>query len=52
VNRSDLDSHDHACVGSSGALLFQDFDNEVTVSAYDPDGAVLTWTMCRLFLWI
>jgi hypothetical protein len=37
VNISDLDSHAHACVGKE-ALIFNDFDREVTVSGYDPSG--------------
>jgi hypothetical protein len=38
VNRSDLDSHADACVVGKEALIFNDFDREVTVSAYDPSG--------------
>jgi hypothetical protein len=38
VNRSDLESHADACVVEKEALLFNDFDREVTVSGYDPSG--------------
>jgi hypothetical protein len=38
VNRSDLDSHTDACVVFKEALIFNDFDREVTVSGYDPSG--------------
>jgi hypothetical protein len=38
VNRSDLDSHADACVVGKEALIFNDFDREVTVIGYDPSG--------------
>jgi hypothetical protein len=38
VNISDLDSHADACVVGKEALIFNDFDREVTVSGYDPIG--------------
>jgi hypothetical protein len=38
VNRSDLDSHTDDCVVGKEALLFNEFDREVTVSGYDPSG--------------
>jgi hypothetical protein len=38
VNRSDLDSHADTCVVGKNALIFNDFDCEVTVSGYDPSG--------------
>jgi hypothetical protein len=38
VNRSDLDSHDDDCVVGKEALIFNDFDRDVTVSGYDPSG--------------
>jgi hypothetical protein len=38
VNRSDLDSHADACVVGKEALIFNDFDREVTVSGCDPSG--------------
>jgi hypothetical protein len=38
VNRSDLESHTDACVVGKEALLFDEFDSEVTVSGYDPSG--------------
>jgi hypothetical protein len=38
VNRSDLDSHADVCVFGKEALIFNDFDREVSVSGYDPSG--------------
>jgi hypothetical protein len=38
LNRSDLDSHADKCVVGKEALLYNDFDREVTVSGYDPSG--------------
>jgi hypothetical protein len=38
INRSDLDSHADACVVVKEALIFNDFDREVTVSGYYPSG--------------
>jgi hypothetical protein len=38
VNMSDLESHADACVVGKEALIFNDFDREVTVSGYDPSG--------------
>jgi hypothetical protein len=38
VNMSDLESHADACVVGKDALIFNDFDREVTVSGYDPSG--------------
>jgi hypothetical protein len=35
---SDLESHADACVVGKEALIFNDFDREVTVSGYDPSG--------------
>jgi hypothetical protein len=44
VNRSDIDSHADASVVGKYALLFNDFDREVTVSRYDPSGETkLLW---------
>jgi hypothetical protein len=38
LTRWDLDSHTDACVVGKEALIFNDFDREVTVSGYDPSG--------------
>jgi hypothetical protein len=38
VNRSDLDSHANFCVCGKEVLVFNDFDMEVTVSGWDPEG--------------
>jgi hypothetical protein len=38
VNRSDLDSSADACLVGKEALIFIDFEREVTVSGYDPSG--------------
>jgi hypothetical protein len=38
VNRLDLDLHSDACVVGKEALIFQDFDREVTVIGYDSNG--------------
>jgi hypothetical protein len=37
-NRSDLDSHADFCVCGKEALIFNDFDREVTVTGWDPEG--------------
>jgi hypothetical protein len=38
VNRSDLDSHEDCCVCGKEVLVFNDFDREVTVTGWDPEG--------------
>jgi hypothetical protein len=38
VNRSDLDSHADCCVCGKEVLVFNAFDREVTVAAWDPEG--------------
>jgi hypothetical protein len=38
VNRSDLDSHADFCVCGKEVLVFNDFDREVTVTGWDPEG--------------
>jgi hypothetical protein len=38
VNRSDLDSHADCCVCGKEVLVFNDFDREVTVTDWDPEG--------------
>jgi hypothetical protein len=38
VNRSDLDSHADCCVCGKEVLVFNDFDREVTVTGWDPEG--------------
>jgi hypothetical protein len=38
VNRSDLDSHADCCVCGKDVLVFNYFDREVTVAAWDPEG--------------
>jgi hypothetical protein len=38
VNRSDLDSHADCCVCGKEVLVFNDFDREVTVIGWDPEG--------------
>jgi hypothetical protein len=38
-NRSDLDSHADCCVCGKEVLIFNDFDREVTVTGWDPEGA-------------
>jgi hypothetical protein len=38
VNRSDLDSHADCCVCGKEVLVFNDFDREVTVAGWDPEG--------------
>jgi hypothetical protein len=38
LNRSDLDSHADACVVGKEALIFNDFDRDITASVYDPSG--------------
>jgi hypothetical protein len=38
VNRSDLDSHADCCVCGIEVLVFNDFDREVTVAGWDPEG--------------
>jgi hypothetical protein len=37
-NRSDLDSHADCCVCGKEVLVFNDFDREVTVTGWDPEG--------------
>jgi hypothetical protein len=37
-NRSDLDSHADFCVCGKEVLVFKDFDSEVTVTGWDPEG--------------
>jgi hypothetical protein len=36
--RSDLDSHADSCVCGKEVLVFNDFDREVTVTGWDPEG--------------
>jgi hypothetical protein len=38
VNRSDLDSHADCCVCGKEVLVFNNFDREVTVAGWDPEG--------------
>jgi hypothetical protein len=38
VNRSDLDSHADCYVCGKEVLVFNDFDREVTVAGWDPEG--------------
>jgi hypothetical protein len=38
VKRSDLDSHADCCVCGKGVLVFNDFDREVAVAGWDPEG--------------
>jgi hypothetical protein len=38
VKRSDLDSHADCCVCVKEVLVFNDFDREVTVTGWDPEG--------------
>jgi hypothetical protein len=38
VNRSDLDSHADCCVCGKEVLDFNDFDREVTVAGWVPEG--------------
>jgi hypothetical protein len=38
VNRSDLNSHADCCVCGKEVLVFNDFDREVTVTGWDPEG--------------
>jgi hypothetical protein len=38
VNRSDLDSHVDCCVCKKEVLVLNDFDREVTVTSWDPEG--------------
>jgi hypothetical protein len=40
VNRSDLDSHADCCVCGKEVLVFNDFDREVTVAGWDPEGEI------------
>jgi hypothetical protein len=37
-NISDLDSHPDSCVCGKKVLVFNDFDREVTVTGWDPEG--------------
>jgi hypothetical protein len=38
ANRSDFDSHADCCVCGKEVLVFNDFDREVTVTGWDPEG--------------
>jgi hypothetical protein len=38
VNISDLDSHADCCVCGKEVLVFNDYDREVTVAGWDPEG--------------
>jgi hypothetical protein len=38
-NRSDIDAHADCCVCGKEVLIFNDFDREVTVTGWDPEGA-------------
>jgi hypothetical protein len=38
VNISDLDSHADCCVCGKEVLVFNDFDREVKVTGWDPEG--------------
>jgi hypothetical protein len=38
TNRSDLDSHADCCVCGKEVLVFNEFDREVTVTDWDPEG--------------
>jgi hypothetical protein len=38
VNRSYLNSHADCCVCGNEVLVFHDFDREVTVAGWDPEG--------------
>jgi hypothetical protein len=38
MNRSDLDSHADCCVCGKEVLVFNDFNREVTVTFWDPEG--------------
>jgi hypothetical protein len=38
VNRYDLDSHADCCVCGKEVFVFNDFDREVTVAGWDPEG--------------
>jgi hypothetical protein len=40
TNRSDLDLHADCCVCGKEVLIFNDFDWEVTVTGWDPEGAI------------
>jgi hypothetical protein len=37
-NRSDLDSHADCCFCGKEVLVFDDFDREVTLTGWDPEG--------------
>jgi hypothetical protein len=37
-NRSDLDSYEYCCVCGKEVLVFNDFDREVEVTGWDPEG--------------
>jgi hypothetical protein len=37
-NRSYLDSHPDCCVCGKEVLVFNDFEREVTVTGWDPEG--------------
>jgi hypothetical protein len=38
ANRSDLDSHADFCVCGKEVLVFNNFDREVTITGWDPEG--------------
>jgi hypothetical protein len=38
TKRSDLSSHAYCCVCGKEVLVFNDFDREVTVTGWDPEG--------------
>jgi hypothetical protein len=38
VNRSDLDSHADFCVCGKEVLVFNEFEREVTVTGWNPEG--------------
>jgi hypothetical protein len=38
VNRSDVDSHADFCVCGKEVLVLNDFNREVTVAGWDPEG--------------
>jgi hypothetical protein len=37
-NRSDLDPHEESCVYGKEVLVFNDFEREVTVTGWEPEG--------------
>jgi hypothetical protein len=44
ANRSDLDSHEDCCVCGKEVLVFNDFDRDVTVTGWYPEGK--TQSLC------